>query len=384
MYCRLMIPFQKVKQWFLESGLLIDNKVDENYGGVHAFFDENEKKFGFIYPEITGYAISTLRFLNEIEKNDLYLERAKRSSDWLIGLYEKHGGIIQRISFDQNDTKLSYTFDTGICAKGLLDCYHMTGDKKYLNASQKLLDWIIDGALENDGTIKPFKNLSTNKFETSNKYWYTRKGCLHIKTAIPFFQLYEISKNDDYLKHAISICSSYEKFKQSDGSIKLHSQENIIHLHSLCYALEGLLHAYNTTSNTKYLNQCKEALDWCNSKILSDGSVYLWHNSKYQQAKTSYHAAQIIRLMILTDRASKKKEWKESTDHLNSFLLSLQAQNEDPRINGGFYEENYKSIFGWKKRKKLNSWGSMFAIEALYWKDNYSNLSFESNIKFLF
>ena len=379
-----MEPFQKVKNWFLDSGLLIDNENDANFGGVHAFFDEKKNEFGFIYPEITGYAISTLRFLYDIEKNDHYLELAKQSSDWLISLYENHGGIIQRVDYEQNKTKLAYAFDTGICAKGLLDCYHMTEEKKYLYASQKLLDWLVDGALENDGTIKPFKNLSTNKFESSNKYWYTQKGCLHIKTAIPFFQLYEITKNDDLLKHAICISNAYEKFIQLDGSIKLHLQENIIHLHSLCYALEGLLHAYHITHDKKYLIKSKEALKWCNSKILSDGSIFLWYNSNYPQAKTSYHVAQLIRLMMLVDKVNDTMEWSESIDRLNYFLLSLQADSDDSRINGGFYEENYKSFLGWKKRKKVNSWGSMFALEALYWKDNYTNLSFESIIKFLF
>ena len=61
-----------------------------------------------------------------------------------------------------------------------------------------------------------------------------------------------------------------------------------------------------------------------------------------------------------------------------NFLLSFQAKSDNPRINGGFYEEINKSIFGWKKNYRINSWGSMFSLQAMSWFDNYEKIDFES------
>jgi len=115
-----------------------------------------------------------------------------------------------------------------------------------------------------------------------------------------------------------------------------------------------------------------------------DGSTMLWYNSKYPNAKTSYHTAQLVRLMILVDLATKSHEFSDSIEKSLSFLESLQAIDEDSRINGGFYEEYYKTLLGWTIRKRVNSWDSFFALQATHWKNNLNSLSFEHEISFLF
>jgi len=65
---------------------------------------------------------------------------------------------------------------------------------------------------------------------------------------------------------------------------------------------------------------------------------------------------------------------------LRSFMGSLQANDKNKKVNGGFFEECYKSMFSWKKREKLNSWGSLFAMQALYWFDNYEKINFDESI----
>ena len=114
--------FEDVKNWLFNSNLVINDKNDKNCGAVHSFFDESQNKLGFLYPEITGYFLSTLRFLNSIEKNDIYIDYGKKSANWLLSLYDKYGGIIQGI-YDSKPKLLSYSFDTAVCAKGLLDYY---------------------------------------------------------------------------------------------------------------------------------------------------------------------------------------------------------------------------------------------------------------------
>ena len=378
----MAVSISNLTNWINSSGLF--QEEGENKGGVYSHFDQNKGEFGFLYPEITGYFINVSRFLYTLSEDPKLIERALSSAEWLIRIYEKHGGIIQGIGTVSSQRNLVYTFDTAVCANAFLDCYLLTKNKNYLEFGKSLSHWIIDKALESDGRLKPYKNLDTNSFEESNTLWYKQKGCLHIKSVIPLLRLYQITDDENFLKKSELICNTYEYYKKPDGSITLHSNNSLIHIHSLCYALEGLLHCYNVTKNKQYLKNCIECLDWCEQKIEKDGSIELWYNSNYSHAKTSYHISQLIRLMILVNLASNSNKFNGSIENLSLFLSTLQAKDGDDRTNGGFYEEYYKTLFGWKLRKKINSWGSFFALQALTWKYNYNSISFEDTIDFLF
>ena len=355
---------------------------DSNCGGVHSFYDEKAKQYSFLYPEITGYFISTLRFLENQHHEDIFLKYTKSSSDWLINIFDEYGSIIQGINSDSKNN-LSYSFDSAICAKGLLDCFEMSQDKKYLDYATQILSDLKNQAISSDGSVKPFKDISTNKYQESNQVWYKQEGCLHIKTSMAYFHLYTISKNDEYLDTASKICDKITNYQNSDGSIRLHEKANVINLHTLSYALEGLLYGFNVTNNEEYLQRCKKAIDWCIGQINEDGSISLWFNTKYH-SKAAYPIAQLIRIMILLDKINNNSNYKLYIERLYKFLISLQANNSNSKINGGFYEEFYKSIFGWKKRLRLNSWTSMFALQAIYWYQNYDRINFNDQIKFLY
>lgn len=372
--------FEDVKNWLFNSDLVINDKNDKNCGAVHSYFDESQNKFGFLYPEITGYFLSTLRFLNSIEKNDIYIDYGKKSANWLLSLYDKYGGIIQGI-YNLEPKLLSYSFDTAICAKGLLDYYLFSNDKKFLNFAEKLITETIDQSIESDGTIKPYKNLINNNFEENKNVWYMQYGCLHIKTAIPLLQLYSITKDETLLKKSNLICKSIIKFQNFDGNIFLHPGNKITNLHTFCYALEGLLYAYYVTKNKDYLENCINSIHWALKHISDDGSIELWFNSKHR-SKAAYPIAQLIRLILLIEKISKN-EFKNYKNRLLSFLISFQSSNKNINSKGGFYEEYYKSLFSWKKRRKINSWTSMFALQALFWNEN-NDVSFENSIEYLY
>ena len=371
--------YESLKNWIFNSGLIITDSNDNNYGGVYSFYDETNKKYSFLYPEITGYSISACSFLYKLEKNENYLKLAKASSQWLMKIFDEHNGIIQGID-DSNPhrKKLAYSFDTAICAKGLLDLHSITNDSQILQNAEKLINWMLE-SIEPNGTVMPYMELETKKFSQSNDVWYKQKGCLHIKTCIPLLQLYKISKKENLIQTAEQICDNFKLFQNNDGSFMIHGDTKIINLHTQSYAIEGLLFAYSVTKKQDYLTSCQKALNWCMSNIENDGSIPLWFNFK-DKSKAIYPIAQIIRLMILTDKILNSNQYSASINKLVKFIFSLQALTLDNKTNGGFYEEFYKSVFVWKKRSKLNSWGSLFALQALYWYENYDDISFENSI----
>lgn len=374
--------YESVKNWLISSDIFVSNSQNPNYGGVRSFYDEKKNQFAFLYPEITGYFSSTMRFLFEHEQNKKFVEFSEISCNWLIRLYEKYGGIIQGITPDGIPQKLVYSFDTGVCVKGLLDCYSLSNNENYLEYAKKMSEWLLNETVCEDGEIRPLKNLETNVFESDSSIWYKQYGCLHLKLAIPLLQMYDITKEQTYLTQTTKICDKVSDFQLSDGSLSLHIGKKTINFHTLCYALEGLLYTYYVTKNKKYLSSVQKAVEWCVKQIQSDGSIDLWFNSKYH-SKSSYPIAQLIRIKLLLSKLDNQ-EIESVIEQLQSFLLSLQAKHNDKKINGGFYEEFCKTLFGWKKTLRINSWSSMFALQALYWIDNYESLEFDKEIELLY
>ena len=370
--------YENLKNWISNSELIVSTPNNENYGGVYSFYDESEKKYSFLYPEITGYSASTLSFLYEISPNSKLDELAKANTTWLIKIFQKFDSIVQGISPDKKRQKFAYTFDAAICAKGLLDYYKINNSSELLDTAKSLLTWLIP-AINNDGTVLPYKNLESNNFEEDSDVWYRKKGNLHIKISIPFVQMYELTRDGFFLDIAKKLCNTYPKYVQKNGSLSMHENTDEINLHTLSYALEGLLFSYASTGSNQYLECCMNCLNWCSKQIDNDGSINLWFNSKHS-SKSIYPIAQIVRLMLLVDSIDKTNHYSANVKKLIEFIYSLQANNLDPKINGGFYEEFYKTIFGWKKRKKLNSWGSMFAIQALFWAENPEKIDFKKSI----
>jgi rhamnogalacturonyl hydrolase YesR len=381
-YAKLASSYEKIQNWLTTSGLFVSDVNDKNCGGVHSFYDEKENQYGFLYPEITGYFISCMRFLNNQQHEEIFSQYAKYSSDWLIKIYEEYGAIVQGINSNSKNN-FSYSFDSAICAKGLLDCYELNNEKKYLDYGEQIMNDLIAEAIGSDGSVKPFKDISTNKYQESNQVWYKQEGCFHIKTSIPFFQLYKITNDEKQLKIGEKICKKIDIYQNSDGSIKLHANSKLINLHTLCYALEGLLYGFYVTNNEEYHNRCERAVDWCLNQINDDGSISLWFNSKYK-SKAAYPISQLIRILILLDKINNNSKYKPQTKVLYEFLKTLHGLNSNPKINGGFYEEYYKSLFGWKKRMRLNSWTTMFALQGISWLENYENITFENAIKYLY
>ena len=375
---QLSTNYEYLKNWIVNSGLIISDHHNENYGGVYSFYDENKKKYSFLYPEITGYSASTLSFLHEISPDSKLNDLAKANATWLIKIFKKFDAIVQGVSSDPKRQKFAYTFDAAICAKGLLDYYKINNSKELLDSAKSLLNWIVP-AIHNDGTVMPYKNLESNSFHEDSDVWYRKKGNLHIKISIPFIQMYELTKDEYFLKVGKKLCKPYSRFVKKSGSLSIHENTDEINLHTLSYALEGLLFSYASTDSEEYLNCCKNCLDWCSNRIDNDGSINLWFNSKYS-SKSIYPVAQIVRLMVLVDSIDKSNCYSKKVKKLIEFMNSLQAKNSDLKVNGGFYEEFYKTMFGWKMRKKLNSWGSMFAIQALFWAENPEKIDFKKSI----
>ncbi len=76
--------------------------------------------------------------------------------------------------------------------------------------------------------------------------------------------------------------------------------------------------------------------------------------------------------------------FRKTVESLFKFMMNLQNTVDPGKTEGEFYEEFYKSLFGWKKKYRVNSWASLFSLQTIHWKENYETLSFQESISYLF
>ena len=130
---RLETAISNLERWITESG--IQNKAGQHKGSFNSWYDIEKEKYGFVYSEITGYGITTLVFLDEIEK-------AKQAADWLIEYsmcregFER-GGVKTSLILNKGDTarelfddQVICTFDTGMALNGMINLYNMRSEER--------------------------------------------------------------------------------------------------------------------------------------------------------------------------------------------------------------------------------------------------------------
>lgn len=348
------------KEWLLNSG--IQNLKEDNIGAFNSWYDINKNSYEYAYSEITGYGVTTLIFLYQLEKNNLYLERAKLAADWLINKAKhKSGGILTRYFYkDANfigsfDDEQIFSFDCGIVLNGITALYNVTKEKKHLDFCKSLANFMIKKMQKKDGSFHAIYDAKNDLLIDNGDKWSTQSGSFHVKLSIGLINLYEITKDKTYLDSAKKICKYTLKHLKEDGRFITtnHNKNSLFHPH--CYSAEGLYVAGNYLKNKKYLEASKKSTVYLfNNQLKNGGIPQMFKDNKFVNFERTDILAQALRLGILFSID------KEKLEKLVNRLI--QFQNPKDKQRGGF-------IYGYddsgKKYEHLNSWCSMFALQAL-------------------
>ena len=116
-----MTTYELVKDWLTNSGICISDESNTNQGAVHSFYDEKKNEYAFLYPEITGYFASTMRFLYEHENDKKFITDKKRGK-----------GVIGFLNFKTNDNEIIYA-KVGISPVSIKNAHE--------NLSNEIKDW---------------------------------------------------------------------------------------------------------------------------------------------------------------------------------------------------------------------------------------------------
>ncbi|MBI1978607.1 MAG: glycoside hydrolase family 47 protein [Candidatus Aenigmarchaeota archaeon] len=359
------------KEWILNSGIQNLNSNGAFNGGFNSWFDVEKKRYPFIYSEITGYGLTTLLFLNSIFKNEISLSRAKLAAEWVISnAFHPSGGIKSRCYYEKSeeDEQYSfergflYSFDSAIVMNGLLNLYAAIKNPVYLKTAQKIADFLIDKMMTKKGVFYPLYDQLSQTTKSTYDKWSTQSGSFHSKIFIGLIKLSEITKEERYIEVVKKSQGTLLKFQRNDGRFITDEKDGSTNLHPHCYSIEGLLYAGVKLNDEKLIERLAKAVEWVFNNQLDDFSIpQLFSNRGSIKYERSDITAQVIRLgSFLIQNNYLDAGYMKNLDASKDRLLSLQNMNNEQR-GGFFYGFDQNGI----RLKHLNSWCTMFSIQAL-------------------
>jgi len=357
------------QDWLMCSG--IQDLKGREAGGFNAWFDLRSGQYPYVYSEITGYGITSLLFLKGFFDED-FVERAILAADWLRDKAEhKLGGVrtrhyhqdmseSDRYSFESENI---YAFDNGMVLYGLINLFKKCGDRQYLEFSKRIADLLIEKMRRDDGLFCAVYNHKTGEKTDHTWKWSTQSGSYHAKLALGFTDLYDVTKDNVYRDAVLTLCRKSLDFQEPDGRFITSRADNSTHLHPHAYSAEGLLYAGMYFKRDEFILAAVKAVKWALDNQCRDGGI----PKKFDGEKFITHyrvdiLAQILRLGVILDGIGQlDKSYIDGLKELRSRLLTFQHLQEGLQ-KGGFY---YGFTLEGEKRNHINSWCSMFAIQAL-------------------
>jgi len=341
---------ERAGAWFLQSGIQGKN------GGTARYYRSDSAAYARISTEITGYACGAFLYLYDRSGDRACRDAAVRAAHFLIE--KAWDAKLALFPFEvpakgEPPCQLAYFFDTGIVARGFLQVWRATGDRRFLDSAVAAGHSMISTFLRG-GEIHPMVSLPEKRPLPFEPRWSAAPGCYQLKAALAWHELHEQTADEAFLD-AWEDCldrslRSHESFLPGAAD-----REKIMdRLHAYCYFLEGLLSCLDR-------QPCARALAAGIDRV----SHFVREIAPVFERSDVY--AQLLRLRLLAAGAGVAALSRPFAEREAAALESFQIHSTDPRLHGGFH-------FGRKPEGFLphvSPVASGFAVQALeLWREH--------------
>ncbi|NUQ30706.1 MAG: hypothetical protein HOQ35_19610 [Acidobacteriaceae bacterium] len=328
-------------EWFLTSG------IRDAEGGVARFYRSDLGQNAPISTEITGYGASALISLYKQIGENRYLEAAMTTANYLVKTWDSD---TETMPFEcgRGAKYDSYFFDDGIIIRGLLSVWRVTRTSEFLATALRcgasMARDFFDG--EHFGPILSLPEKTLAPYVSAQ--WSQSPGCYQLKSALGWYELWEIGKNEHHLKLYRSMLASALATHEAFLPGVTDEQKVMDRLHSYLYFLEGLLPVVHE-------EECADAMRHGIPKVAQ------YMQSIAPQFLRADVIAQLLRIRIFADDYSVLPLDSAAAEQEAAALVSFQSEEEDGRLSGGFW-------FGRRNGEiapYMNPWVTSFALQAL-------------------
>jgi hypothetical protein len=377
-------------RWLLDSGAQVRTS-GPSYGGVYAGYDTRARRWNYIYPEITGYAVSIFTMLHRETGDGRYRTAAVDAADFLLRIQGSRGTAAggafpaAASASDASVTPEYYSFDTAMCIQGLVSLHELTAVDAYLDAARRAGDWML-GMQREDGSFDSRLDARTGSRANPGPYFHQDAGCLHGKHAVGLLQLARATGDARYESSARRVCDWVIGLQDVDGAFWVNRTRSHVYTHAHCYATEGLLAAYDWLGVAAYGTAVERACAWLRSVTTRHGILGTHKTSpelERVESQTTRVASRLIRRVwprreIATDatiqaarifrfRAARGDDPMgdaTATRLMEAVLPRVAYRGEDPAARGGIHARLDLSLGVARRAPLIATWPVQFGAHA--------------------
>jgi len=359
-----------VTGWLADSGCTLQE--GPYAGGVRHYYDWLAHRWGNLYNEITGYAVSLWVRLYGYTGLERYLHLAEQSAAYLRSIQVQNGptrGAVP-LGLDPETGQTipeCYTFDTAICVAGWADLCAATGNYEWQECIERGLSWLLT-LQATEGLFRARVHLNGESL-ASELGFAGDGGCLHGKHTLALLRSNRLCPHPEWQQAAIKVADWVLGLQAEDGAFWANAERRYVFTHAHCYALEGLLFAAAELGREDYHRAAVRGARWLAQVQLPDGSLARFYKvrrpgrawlERWNPVRALDATAQAVRIWrVLAER--EEGDFREHADRAWAFLTAQQWQEHpDPAVRGAF---PYQLRGRWKA-PRIHTWVNQFALSA--------------------
>jgi uncharacterized protein YyaL (SSP411 family)/aryl-alcohol dehydrogenase-like predicted oxidoreductase len=229
-------PVADVALQFQQDPETLQRRLDEWRATVY------EARLGRIKPALddkvltawNGMMISALAHAGRVLRDDRYLEAATRAADFLLDTLVDGEGNVLRTYRNGKAHLRAYLEDHAFLAEALVDLYEASGDARYLEEAERLLDRTVSDFLDTE--TGAFFNTSADHEKLLIRYREGTDGATPAANAVAASGLVRVSHHldrDDFKTAGVRAIRAY------GGMMTRHARVFAKSLHVVDFLLEG-------------------------------------------------------------------------------------------------------------------------------------------------
>ena len=309
------------------------------------------------YPETTGYIIPTFYECSKYLGDSELSERAEKMAKWEIDIQMENGAV--RGGTYNNEKPVASIFCTGQVIFGWAHTYRETGNKDYLHAVKRAGDFLLS---TQNGEGKLVEDPTYNFADKDSTVYHSR-------VAWSLVLLGKVSEEIKYTEAGIKNIEHALQHQDDNGWFRNNclSDPGRPLLHTICYAMRGILESGILLDDKKYINAAKLAADSLLEVTSRNSYIPGRLNNKWESdVKWSCVTgeAQLAIIFLRLFQITQDERYLKGAGKLIKFVKTTQnCTANNPGIRGGI-KGSYPISGGYGTFQILN-WATKFFADAL-------------------
>lgn len=307
------------------------------------------------YPETTGYICRTFVELARWNGDDDLLRRAVEMGEWEASVQMPCGAVM---GGKVNANPTPAIFNTGMVLLGWSALAHTCAAAQSRVAAIRAADWLVE-MQEPDG----------NWARGNSQFALASATVYNVKAAWGLCELGVAIDREDYVRAAIrhaDVCLQHQLPNGWFRDCCLTDPSRPL-LHTLAYAMEGLIGIGELTGRRDLIEGARRAAD-AQLRIMGSDGFLPGRQDKNFGAAVDWScltgSAQVSIVMSKLYRLFGERKYAEGAARLNAYLMARHdIRNPDPRLRGGL--PGSWPVWGNYGRYTILNWATRFLVDAL-------------------